>query len=205
MNLKKQGQTGIVTGAGGWRLRVADLPVLKKFTGGTTFQVDITGAPRPARQYAADVAWFDRRPDQATLYFGQLRLDKKKLRSVLQVAVAPTTAWRILSNSKDATLSMSAYLERAGVDALAATAFEEEPDQSVLVRANMMSIAQVHHDAVADFYNISPTQVRDMQKTGYIDIDPVVRVETSTALLVGLLNAMYAHESHFPKDDNEEL
>lgn len=190
----------------GWRVALSSMELLSSTPISKTYQIDFTNGPRPSRRYFADLAWFERRDngDGARLHFAQTSLDGN-LRSLVTVAVSPHTAGKIIRSSKEAMRAMLAYLERAKVELieLGRRTQRQEPEQAVVIRSNMSAIAQSQHEAVMDFYNASPAEMRDMVPNGYLDIEPVVRVEMSTCLLASLLNAMNEYEGHFPKGDND--
>jgi hypothetical protein len=186
---------------GAWRLKVADLPVVKEAGPSKTFRIELANAPKPPRQYVADVAWFLHRADHSVLGFGQRGLTKS-VRTSVSVAISPHTAGKITRESREGLHSFLEFLERSGVEPLDVAAPQTEPEQAVLLRANMMTVAQQQHEAVLDFFNASPASARDMHKTGYLEIEPVVRIELSTALLAGLLGELFAYEGHFPAEED---
>jgi hypothetical protein len=73
-----------------------------------------------------------------------------------------------------------------------------EPEQTVAFSANMVAIAVVGVDSCLDFYQTSTFAMANIATSSKVPIDPVVRVDLRTALLVSVIKRIQDLESSFP-------
>ena len=74
------------------------------------------------------------------------------------------------------------------------TQFDTEPDSTVALRANVVSVAVAQEEAALDFFSMSPFSAHAVQKGGNGQLLPVVRVETRTTQVIGLLRWLQARD-----------
>ncbi len=159
--------------------------------GGTVLELllRLGDAPVPDRRYPADLAWVDRNDGHVRLMFGQRRLSGDKLRSLVIVTMTCEAAERFLSTCLDFGPALQKYLHDSRTDSAELIALSDEPEQTVVLVANIVALAHSSNEATLDFYHASARAMHEAisQKADRIGVEPVVRVMLSGALLDAIL------------------
>jgi len=158
---------------------------------GTTlyeFDIDISHAPVPDRRYLADAAAILFKGDALRLVLGQKRLlAPDSLRSAVVVFLSAQAVTQFLRSCKDFHPSVRKYAEQHQmVESL--IEIQEEPEHITSITGNVILTAFSGREACLDFYNSSPFVLAVAQRGGKFAVDPILRVDLSTGLLVGILD-----------------
>jgi len=164
-------------------------------TNGDTFVelgLRLDEAPVPERRYPADFAWVDIAEGLVRIMFGQRRISGKSLRSLVIVAMTEETARNFLSTCKDFTPKLRTYLERTSIPESTLDVQPEEPDQTVVLMANIVAIAHSGNEACIDFYHASARSLHDAisRSVNQLGVEPLVRIFLTGSLLAGTLAAI---------------
>jgi hypothetical protein len=169
-------------------------------TASVELQLQLDGAPTPERRYTADVAWFDHDADFVRLHFGQLRRDSI-LRSLVIVRLPVEAVRRLLRAVDPFLLVARGYLDKNEIPSRSIAALESEPEQTVALTANIMSAAQVGRECCMDLFHLSAWDLRNtMQGGNSVGIEPVLRVDAATSLIVPLLEKLLAEQETLPRE-----
>lgn len=159
-----------------------------------TFTADLGGLPVPDRRYSADQAFIDYRDETFFVMFGQDRLDRRGLRNLLAVKMTPAAVDQFLQTlthpAKGALSdkSLEDVAASGGIEHSSLGSFNEEPGDAVTLNANIVLAALSGREACMDFYYASPFSKAAMFKSHQLAVDPIVRVDLRTSLLLGLID-----------------
>jgi hypothetical protein len=166
-----------------------------------TAAINLSDAPVPERKYAADVSAVAFVPGTVQILFGQRRIGGSKpvLRSLLVIHMAPSAAARFLeSTAQFIPYSLAEIARLNGISAEASPPILEEPDQTIALAAGFVLTAASGEDATLDFYQASAFAMSAV-KSGSLSLDPVVRVDLRTSLLLGLVEELQKISPQLPK------
>lgn len=156
-----------------------------------TLGINIAQAPVPDRRYVADVVSVQSSKGGYLLLFGQQRLGRPDLRSLLVIHMTSTAAMSFLRSCleiSDPTLEQLA--KSLGIVPVAPADIDDEPEQTVAMSANLVGVAVANDECCLDLYHMSAATVHAANKGGKVQVIPVVRVEMSTGQLIGLLEEL---------------
>lgn len=156
----------------------------------TEYNLDLDQMPIPERRYVADVAWVDHRDDFIRFIFGQRALSGEKLRSVVIVNLYPEPIRNMLGRSAEFVANIAEFLKRNEMAVSDPGPLPEEPNQTVALTANVMSLTFVGREAEWDFFHLPPSGVRKIDERSDVVMDPVVRIDLATRLVAGILQAL---------------
>src|SRR5204862_2691503 len=123
-------------------------------------QIDFRKAPVPERHYIADACYADTERGTVRLMFGQRRIGKADLRSLLVLHMSVRATNQFLATIDQVTdPSYAEIMSLTGLVADKIEAIPEEPPQTVALSANMALSAMAGDDACLDFYQASPFAV----------------------------------------------
>jgi len=159
---------------------------------GTTlslFDIDVSQAPVPDRRYMADTAWVDREEDLIRLMFGQRRIDKKGLRSLVVLCLTPEGLGQFLDACSGFPDALKTLLDQKRGQLSTA---DEEPLQTVSMFVNIIAAAVAGDQAAMDCYHASPWAFRDLKSSGArnFPIEPIVRIVLTTSLFAALFQEL---------------
>jgi hypothetical protein len=168
---------------------------------GTTaheFDIDISHAPVPDRRYLADAAAILFDGDAVRLVLGQKRLlSPNELRSAVVVFLSAQAVTQLLRSCKDFHPVVREYADKHHmIESLAD--IQTEPEHTTFITGNVILTAFSGREACLDFYNSSPFVLAVAQRGGKWALDPILRVDLSTGLLVGILDKMESLKSNLP-------
>ena len=164
--------------------------------------LNLSSAPVPDRRYVADLATvlYQR---ELKLIFAQetISLTSPALRSMLVVHIAPNAARQFLQSleSMDSP-SLDELAKRSGIEPEPLSEITNEPEQTVAFAANMVAAAVGGREACLDFYHASVFAMVNISKASKVPIDPVVRVDLRTSLLLSLRDALRELQKDFPPE-----
>lgn len=165
----------------------------------TNLGANLAGASVPDRKYVADACAVSYQRDTVKIIFAQEKFDGKGLRSAIVIHMTPRAVVQMLGVF-DGPLHQI-FEENARSEGIAPeqiSTFESEPQQVAALSANLAIGAAAGREACLDFYQASPFSFSIAAQSRKLDLDGVVRVELSTALLLGLLGSLRELMSRFP-------
>ncbi len=122
------------------------------------------------------------------IIFAQERVDGSGWRSLLVVHMSREGIARFLTTANlisGPSLEELASANRIEAELLASKF--DEPSQAIALSANVVLVAAAGAEACLDFYQASPFSMMAVIASKKIALDPVVRVDLRTSLLLGLL------------------
>lgn len=149
---------------------------------------DLSKAPVPDRRFVTDMCSAIMRPYRIKIVFGQERIDGKGLRSAIVVQMSPVGGAnfvRILDSMKNPSYREIAESEKIPTETL--SPITDEPPQALTLMANMALTAITGHESCIDFYEASPFAMGVAIRSQRLSLEPVVRVDLRTSLLLGLV------------------
>jgi len=153
--------------------------------------IDLSKARVPDRRYAADVCALARVHGTVKMMFGQERVDGQGWRSLLVIEMSESSASQLvesMSEMKNPTLDEIAQAASLNAEELSAKASEPgHPNQAIALSANLALVAVSANEACIDFYHASPFAMGVARVARKLAVDPVVRVDLRSTLLLGLL------------------
>lgn len=162
--------------------------------------IDLARAPVPDRRYVADVVSVIHGSHVIKLLFGQEKVSSG-LRSLIVIHMAPFAVnafvFAILGMKNSA---VDDALATSHIDAGLLSKITDEPEQTVAMTASVAAAAVSGPEACVDFYQISPFSRMNVVASKKINVDPVVRVDLSTSLLVALVGKLKEISSNFPDE-----
>lgn len=177
---------------------VAMIPMDRTSSGDVVgFGLDLATAPVPSRRYAADVCFVELEDGAVKFVFGQRGLSD--FESALIVRMNPHAARQFLDSLRE--------MNSPSIKELAAMVDAEmrpqrkigEARQSVGVVANIAAVALTTWEGCIDFYHASAFAFRAFaRKSGHLEVEPVVRVDLSMGLFLGLVDALERLASQLP-------
>lgn len=161
-------------------------------------QVDFRAAPVPDRKYVAEICSVDQQQRTIRLMFGQRRIGRDELRTLIIVEMSEFSASQFLATVDQ--ISGPTYediLATLGQEAEPIVPITSEPDQSLAMSANMILSAVSGDEAAMDFFKASPFSIQAAPHRGKLMLDPVVRVDLRSSAMVGLIHELRRIEKHF--------
>ena len=168
--------------------------------GTTIFEMDldISHAPVPDRRYLADAGTILFEGDVLRIVLGQKQLLGSKLRSAVVVFLSAHATVNFLRSCHATFLpTLREYTAKHQIsDAL--IEIKDEPELATFVTANIILAAFSGREACLDFYDSSPFVIGIVQRGGKMALDPILRVDLGSGLLVALLDRIESLQSSFP-------
>lgn len=155
-------------------------------------RADLSSVPVPAKRYPADTCYVVHTNEIIFLLFAQLVIGAPdKLRNLLVVKMTPSSVKRYLDMTNDIKgPSIEDIAKKMEIEGAKLSAFPGEPAETVAFNANLGLTGVSGHEGCIDFYHSSPFAIGAAIKNQKLALDPVVRVDISTRLLVGLLTEL---------------
>lgn len=163
--------------------------------------IDLAEAPVPERTYRASVAGIAKDGDIVQLIFGQIKLGGKGLRSLIVISQTPEAIALFLKSCVEFGPSVRKYLANQNQKPAVLRDFDEEPDPTIELQANMIAAAQAGREVCLDFYHTTARALRDMEKRASprLTIDPVVRINLSADLFAAVLDKLETYRPQLPQ------
>jgi hypothetical protein len=167
--------------------------------------VKLSDAPVPERKYVADVCGVTYVPGTVQLLFGQRRIGGDGLRSLLVIQMSSSGAVRFLAAiSQLAPQTLEEMAKVTGIVAEKSAPINTEPEQTVALAASFVLLASAVDETTMDFYQASAFAISAMPHSGKLALDPVVRIDLRTSLLLGLVEELRKLSPQLPKMDISE-
>ena len=164
---------------------------------------DLRSAPVPDRRYTADLAGMLYKNETVKFIFAQETISQiaGTLRSMLIVHMAATAARQFLRSFIDMdSPNLDDLVKISGIEPEPLFKVEVEPEQTIALAANMVAVAIGDREVCLDFYHASAFAIANLSTASKIPVDPVVRVDLRTSLLLSLRKAIQDLEHSFPPD-----
>jgi hypothetical protein len=171
------------------------LPLVRTTGGADTetevFGIDMSSAPIPQRRYAAEQCSVRFANNEVRIIFGQLDFSGDSFETALLIRMSP----KALKQFADSLHGMS---DPSPLQVC--TILKVEPEtlcsiksakQIVNMAANICSVAVSGHESCMDFYHTSAFASLKSRTTHQLEVEPVVRVDLRTSLLVPLIAGIF--------------
>lgn len=169
-------------------------------TTGTAHGFDLSDAEVPDRHYHARVCSIDFAHGTVELLFAQPRRDHPdQLRTLLVVSMSMmSTLPFIESIDRLQSPSLDEIAAKHDIAAEPLISFTSEAEQTVEVDANIVAAAFSGPESCLDFYHASAFSIAALASTNRLNMIPVVRVNTRTSLVLGLISRIRELQRQFP-------
>jgi hypothetical protein len=161
---------------------------------GVTISVglDLAHAPVPARRYAAELCQVTLFDNELRLTFAQRTPSGKDLDSVLVLRLNPKAALGFVDSVEQMNNpGIAAIAKSTGVEAEKLHVIDSNPvhpGNFANMIANFVAVGVSEYEACMDFYHASAFSMGSMKTGGTLDMEPKVRVDIRTSLLVSLMS-----------------
>jgi hypothetical protein len=167
-----------------------------------TAAIKLGDAPVPERKYVVDVCGVEHVAGTIKLLFGQRRIGSEDLRSLLVIHMSYHGAARFLAATGQLTpMSLDQMAEAHKMVAEDTASITTEPTQTVALAAALVLMAVAGEETTMDFYQASAFALSSMAGTSKLALDPVVRIDLRTSLLLGLVAGVREYGAHLPNLD----
>ena len=163
--------------------------------------IDLGAAPVPDRRYLADMAEVAVDGDTVRLMFAQKKVSGG-LRSLVIVTMTSDAINNVIKTIRAFYPTVIDLANRNGIKPRELSTISEEPLHTVSLVANLVAMAQAGRESCVDFYYMSPWVVKSIRtdQVGDVSVDPILRVDISTALLLPMLTKLLEIQSTLPGD-----
>jgi hypothetical protein len=176
------------------RVEGFELPMSTRVDGDvTTVGVDISNAPVPQREFAAEACTVIKEANEAWLIFTQavIGTEGAEIDAMLIVRMNPQAARQLAHSVNDMKRpTVREIADRMGVAKAAPLDLLSRPRQTGRMMANLAVIAVSGYESCIDFYRASPFAFRDLSTTSKLAVEPVVRVDLQTAQFLTLIERL---------------
>jgi hypothetical protein len=147
----------------------------------------LANLPVPDRHYSADACFVRYMHETVYILFAQVRLDKSDLRNLLIVKMTPASV-RVYLDSllKSDSQSIESIADALSIEVEELPEFSTEPKESITLNASIIMAGVSGREGCLDFYYASPFSKGAVAVHKKLALDPVVRVDIRTSLLIGL-------------------
>jgi len=155
--------------------------------------IEYSKAQVPERSYYADYCEIERGRTGLSFFFGKLVPGTSKLRTKIEIAFPDEMVlkqlWYSSRNFHDTVRKTAELFNLEPVEQV------EDTDKVQTFRANNVLMAAWGEEAVMDFYYLCPRDVHQAPKVARteVDLEPIVRVVLSTALIFEFLEKCRPH------------
>jgi hypothetical protein len=166
--------------------------------------INLAQAPVPERRYVAEVGGISYSNEAVRIMFGQIKLGTDALRSLLVIHMGPIAVRQFLASVKEMqNPSLDEIANREGVHSEDLRQVVNEPEQTVAFAANIIAAAVSGREACLDFYQASSFSMATAVRSNSLAVDPVVRVDLRTSLLVAIIAELDSIKKKFPAAEQE--
>ena len=174
----------------------------KGVSGGSSavMRASFANVPVPSKRYSSDMGAVSYSRETFKILFGQEKLNSEsELRTLLIVKMTPGAVARFLKSVEEADPKFEALAKQAGLEPESMNTFAGEPKETVAFDANFVLAAFSGREACLDFYHSSAFSVSSSIHTKKLALDPVVRVDLRSTLLLGLIKTLRQTLSTLPE------
>jgi hypothetical protein len=160
----------------------------------TGIAFDISQAPVPDRQYAANVADVVYQDDGILLMVGQKKLRSEELRSLLLIPMPVDKAEQFLESvDRMPQPSLDEILKATNTRRGSVTSISREPEQTYVLPANIVGVAVSGAETCMDLYHVSSFSILAVKGgSGKLAVNPVVRLLMHTGLFFAIVERLRA-------------
>ncbi len=186
----------------GTPLRVTSEQIkLKDGSTGFVHGINLYDAEVPDKTYLAECCGARFENATVRLMFGQPKLGGG-MRSLVLISMSPTAVGQFLDmvNALQGP-SLDDLVKMTGITPEPLSELPgTEPEQTAALIANMVAAAFANTETCLDFYHANAFTMASLQKTNQAYIEPIVRINTRTALFASLAKRLNDMRSEFPAD-----
>lgn len=153
------------------------------------FSIDMSYAPVPDRRYVADRGAILFEGDAVKMVLGQKQILGARLRSAVVVFLSSHATLNFLKSCKEFLPPLQEYVAQHAIPD-SVIDISEEPEVMTFVTANIILAGYSGREACLDFYDSSPFAMAILKKGGKMALDPILRVDLGTGLLLALIGIM---------------
>jgi len=166
----------------------------------TTHTIDLLNAQAPERVYAGKECAVEFKHNFVEIMFAQRERGTDTLRSMIVITMPPANVIYLLHSIKQMkSPSLSEIAQQLDLKTETLSKFNVEAKQTAEMSAQVVGVAIAGLETCMDFYKVPPpTIVKFKAKGGDMLMEPQVRVETRTTLLIGLLEELDKLRAGFP-------
>jgi hypothetical protein len=176
---------------------------LRDGTPADAYGIDLTNADVPDKTYFGECCGADYFGGVARIMFAQPKIGGgPTLRSLVLISMTPPAAAYFSKSLEEMrNPSLEEIVSQVKIPEKALSEFPPaEPEQTASLIANIVAVAVHGHECCLDFYHANAFSHLAAQKSNlnHLFLEPVVRVTTSTALLLSLMRRLQELRTHFP-------
>jgi hypothetical protein len=164
-------------------------------------ELDLREAPVPERRYVCDLASLSFDRNTVKIMFGQQRIGKTALRSLVVVHMSKRGVEQFLSSVDKMTHpTYQEIIAMEGLSVEALPTIDEEPDQTIALQANLVITAMSGPEALMDFFQLSPSALlggADAATRQTVPLEPVLRVDLRSTLMIGIFSRLRAQFGNY--------
>jgi hypothetical protein len=176
---------------------VIDMTVVSADSDSMMISLDMGALPVPERKYACDAVQVVGSRMGARLLLGQSKPVTRGLLSMLVLNISPEPAMQFVRSVDNGFLgSARNHLELHSAQEVT-TSFADDPPQTVILTGSYVLAGFSGLTGCMDFYYASPFSLQQMAALKKLALEPVVRVNLSTGLMVAMIDALSAAAAEF--------
>lgn len=169
---------------------VIDMTILSTDAESTTVELASNTLPVPDRRFTCDAIQVVCTAVGARLLLAQRQPVGEGLLAMLVLSMAPDPTVQFLRTVDAQFLELARQCVDSQGGQLAASVFTENAQQSVVLTCSYVLAGFTGLSGCMDFYNASPFSIQHMAALKKLALEPVVRVNLSTGLMLQLLDAL---------------
>lgn len=201
--LKHSASHHVVRSGEGISVDVSILPT----SGGLSsqFSINTAGLPVPDRRLSCDTVSLVRTDYLVKLLFAQKVPTGEGYLSVLVVQMSFEAASNFIHTMDQLNPGIEELERQGSLQRGTLTDITGKPDQSAVVTASIVMTGYSGNDGCLDFYYISPFAIQRINMGNKLAVEPVVRVQLPTPLMVALVRALIQLVPSLPVMINKEV
>lgn len=160
--------------------------------GTMTIGLNASSLPVPERRFSCDAVQVTSSAGGARLLLAQRQPVGDGLLSMVVINFATEPVTQFLQSIHEEFLKQAVAFVGARKVAVAASVFSENAQQSVVLTSSYILAGHSGFSACMDFYNASPFSIQHLAVVRKLALEPVVRVNLSTGLLIALIDGLRA-------------
>ncbi len=167
------------------------------------FAIDTSGLPVPDRRLSCDTVSLVRTDHVVKLLFAQRNVVSDGYLSVLIIQMSFEAVRSFIHTVNQLNNGIEELEQQGRLQRGSLTEIKEKPDQSAVVTASLVMAGYSGNDGCLDFYYLSPFSVQRINLGNKVAVEPVVRVQLPTPLMVALVRALVEMAPSLPSMDSE--
>lgn len=177
------------------------LPIVRIDGDATSVGIDVSNAPTPDREYAAEFCFAEEKAGELRFIFAQGALVGDELDSALIVRMNPQAAGLMVTSIAGMKApSLTEIADAMQLKAMPLAPINTRPRQMAMAVASFGATAISGYDTCIDFYRTSPFAMRELSITNHLAVEPVIRVDIRTGQFLSLVEQMKQIVATFPSN-----